>query len=248
MKAPQTNHERLAEFEGNMHRALRSWHKGGGVERCEPALAEMPFEDLLRGDERDSALLARIQLQHTTWQELQCTANALAGDPTASRGDRKKAQAAADEFFARHERDFAFLATLEAADEVNDYDWQQRTIGARLVFRWILAEGFHPLKIMKRLYAVGRAMHVDPFTQLTMEEQGGMFGETKAAVSFRMKVLSGLIKLRGMMGNRLPGQKTPAASASYSGAQMGNHNRANGTKARQGSFLRTLHVPPIKKS
>ena len=71
-----------------------------------------------------------------------------------------------------------------------------------------------------------------------------MFSETKACVSWRMKVLSGLISLRGMIGKRLPGQKSPHSSASYSKAQMGNGNRANGKQAqRQASFLRILHVP-----
>lgn len=239
-----------------MHAALTSWNRGGGREHFEPAISEMPFEDLLRGDDRDGEAIERIQRLHTRWQELQLAANALAEDKTAAKFARQAAQNAADAFYANHQGDFALLATLESADEVNDYDWQQRTMGARLVFRWILAEGFHPLKVMKRLYAVGRAMNVRPFTELTMEEQGKMFGETKAAVSWRMQLLSGLIKLRGMIGHRLPGQKSPDAKKSYHVAALGNSNRANGKangkanghapKVRQASFLRTLHVPTTK--
>lgn len=131
--------------------------------------------------------------------------------------------------------------------EVGEWEWRQRILGVRAMFRWILAEGFHPLKIMKRLYAIGRALDLEPFNRLTMREQGLMFSETKAAVSWRMKQLSGLIKGLGMNGHRLAGQKTSRASDAARAAALGNHNRANGKArrkpaARQKSFLRSLHV------
>jgi hypothetical protein len=88
-----------------------------------------------------------------------------------------------------------------------------------------------------------------------MTEQGKMFSEERATVSWRMKVLSGLIKLRGMRGNRLPGQKTDKASAAARKVATGNKHRIgigkNGKpvgKARQSSFLRKLHVPPLSQS
>lgn len=137
--------------------------------------------------------------------------------------------------------------------EPGEYEWRQRILGAQIVFRWILAEGFNPLKMMKRLFAIGRALRLEPFTQMTMNEQGLMFSETKAAVSWRMKLLSGAIKLRGMAGHRLPGQKTERAVEASRLAALGNHNRTsgggsgagrpvNGHKPRQGSFLRKLRV------
>lgn len=230
-----------------MEHALRSWHAAGGRETHETVIAEMPFESLLRADKKDPEMLARIESIYHHWQELVCAADAL--DQEAKVPDRLRvaARKRADEFRALHEDDFALLTDLQDEDVADEYDWQHRMQGVRLVFRWILAEGFHPLKIMKRLYAVGRAAGIEPFTQLTMEEQGMMFSETKASVSWRMKMLSGLINMRHMAGKRLPGQKSPHSSASYSVAQEGNKNRANGKRApRQASFLRTLHVQKTK--
>lgn len=181
---------KLPVFEVNMHDALRSWHERGGRGTCEPAMVDVPFDEVL-------------------------------------------------------------MTTRDDLDgEAGEYEWRQRIFGARLVFRWILAEGFHPLKIMKRLFAVGRAMRIAPFSELTMTEQGKMFSEERASVSWRMKVLSGLIKLRGMRGHRLPGQKTQHASDVAREAAKGNQHRNGigkngepvGVRAKQQSFLRKLHV------
>ena len=106
-----------------------------------------------------------------------------------------------------------------------DYEMMQRVVGVKGLYRYLLAEGNHPLAIMKRLYAAGAAMNIEAFASLTMEERALMFGETKAAVSFRMKKLSGMIERAGMKGSRLPGQKSKDSTANYSAAQIGNQNR-----------------------
>jgi hypothetical protein len=219
-----TMEKRLAVFEADIHAALRSWHSRGGRHSGDPAVAEMPFDEMLmRERERADSLLSRY----------------ASGEPLS-----------ADEMAELRETyenpdEFARQASQHELDgEPGEYEWRQRILGVKMLFRWILAEGFVPLKIMKRLWAVGRAMNVEPFTQLTMNEQGQMFGETKAAASWRMKVLSGLIKLCGMRGYRLAGQKTDRASEAARKVAMGNTNRANG-HARQSSFLRKLHVPKL---
>jgi hypothetical protein len=109
--------------------------------------------------------------------------------------------------------------------EPGDFEMAQRRAAVAGLFRYLLAEGPHPLKLMKRLFAVGRGLGQPFFRDLTMGEAALMFSETKAAHSWRLKVLSGMIKLRGMHGYRLSGQKTPGASAHYAAAQRGNQNR-----------------------
>lgn len=104
-------------------------------------------------------------------------------------------------------------------------DFYQRRMGVMGFLRYLLSEGPSALKIMKRLYAAGAAMHMEPFCSMTAEERGLMFSDTKAAAAWRLKKLSGEIERQGMKGSRLPGQKTKGASASYSKAQMGNSNR-----------------------
>ena len=126
----------------------------------------------------------------------------------------------------------------EAADEER---MAQRRAAVRALFGYLTAEGPQPLKIMKRLFAVGRGLRLPFFSALTMGEAALMFSETKAAHSWRVKVLSGMIKLQGMKGYRLSGQKTPEAREHYAAAQAGNRNRARkagkgsheGTKARR---------------
>jgi hypothetical protein len=157
-----------------------------------------------------------------------------------------------------------FDAMLQAEDDgkegdAGDYELHQRMIGVKAFFRFLGAAGPDLRQMLKQLAAAGRAMNVEPFSAMTMREVGLMYGETTAAHSWRCKVLSGMIELAGMRGSKLPGQKSKDASASYRAARMGNKNRLGGEegkhgthgknggqekghKARQGSFLRRLHV------
>lgn len=155
--------------------------------------------------------------------------------------------AALRKFYARTKTDAAVIDLpydeIERAEhddpsleEPGEYEFAQRRCGIKGLFRYLLAEGYHPLKIMKRLFAVGRGMRIEPFAEMTYEEAAMMFGETKAAHSWRMKVLSGMIKMNGMQGTKLPGQKSEAASKRYAKAQMGNTNRADGTKRKKPIF------------
>lgn len=113
----------------------------------------------------------------------------------------------------------------DEALEVDEDVLAQRREAIRGVFRYLVAEGPHPLKIMKRLYAVGRGLMIEPFCELTMDESALMFSESKAAHSWRVKFLSGVIERCGMKGSRLPGQKNKSSTANYSMSQAGNSNR-----------------------
>lgn len=230
----------LAIHEANMHEALRSWHSKGGDTR-DPGMVEMPFDELIQVEADAGDDLAKERKEaHAEWLRLQ----AIASDLASRKLPYASAQQAADEYYDEHAEKIAAFIEPCVDDRCGAYEWKQRALGARMVFRWILAEGYHPLKIMKRLWAVGRAMNLEPFTRLTITEQGLMFSETKAACSWRMKVLSGLIKLAGMAGHRLPGQKTDRAVEAARKAATGNRHRAN--SVRQRSFLRKLHVTPGK--
>jgi hypothetical protein len=141
---------------------------------------------------------------------------------------------------------FDALLAIESADDgidggdkgPSDYEMRQRVIGVRTVFGLIKSRGVSMGQMMRQLFAVGRSLNDPFFSSLTMAESAMMFSETKAAHSWRCKVLSGKIKLQGMKGHRLPGQKTPESRAAYAAAATGNSNRA-----RQSSFLRKLAAP-----
>lgn len=130
-----------------------------------------------------------------------------------------------------------FDEILESEDDglegaPSDYEMLQRQKGIEGMFRYLTVEGSHPLKIMKRLYAIGRGFRIAPFVDLTMEEAGLMFGETKAAHSWRFKFLSGKIEQCGMKGSKLAGQKSKFSRGNYSAAQQGNQNRKNGKRRK----------------
>lgn len=116
--------------------------------------------------------------------------------------------------------------------EPGDYEWRQRAIGARSIFTYILSEGAHPLKLLKRLFAAGRGLNVKPFSEFTMEEAAMLCGEKKASHSHRCKLISRLISDAGMHGTRLPGQKSAASSASYAAVARRTCNRRKKPKSR----------------
>lgn len=147
--------------------------------------------------------------------------------------------------------------------KITDYDVRQRMAGARGFIRFLLARGPHPTDMLMQLADGCRTLHIEPFNIMTMEEQAGLFGQGKAAVSFRGKLLSREIRLSGMRADKIPGQKSKAASESYREREIAKKRSGNGTngshppsrgygvtgrpRARQKSFLRQLHVAARKK-
>ncbi len=148
-----------------------------------------------------------------------------------------------------------FQDMLMAEDDGQDeppgeYELIQRRAAVKAFFRFLKMHGESPAAMLKQLAAAGRACSVEPFSKMTMEEIGRLFSETKAAHSWRCKVLSHEIELSGQRGIQLPGQKKASASEVYSRIRQGNTNRAGGKKRRrqrQGSFLKKLHVPKESK-
>ena len=127
---------------------------------------------------------------------------------------------------------------------VGDYEMRQRVIGARALMRFIKGRGVTLPRILQQLCAAGRAVHDPYFASLTFTELGLMFSNTRAAHSFRCKLISGEIELGGMKGMRLPGQKSPESSEIYAKCAKGNKHRAK--KVRQSSFLKRLKIKKKK--
>lgn len=134
----------------------------------------------------------------------------------------------------------------ELEGEVGRYEINQRLAGIRGLLAFLTSKGLHPAAVLKQLYAAGRGFGQEPFCSLTMGEAALMFGETKAAVSWRCKVLSGKIELAGMKGSRLPGQKRPETRETYSAAQRGNCNRRGNPAKRCRSKRRHVSTQALK--
>lgn len=153
------------------------------------------------------------------------------------------------------DRRMPFQDMLMAEDDGQDeppgeYELIQRRAAVRAFFRFLKMHGESPAAMLKQMAAAGRACSVEPFSRMTMEEIGRLFSETKAAHSWRCKVLSHEIELSGQRGSQLPGQKKAAASEVYRKIRKGNSNRKGGKKRcreRQGSFLKKLQVLKVSK-
>jgi hypothetical protein len=134
--------------------------------------------------------------------------------------------------------------------EISDYEMRQRYIGVRAFLRWLKTragiksdEKYRPgpvSNILMQLFAAGRALQDPFFSSLSFTESGLLFSQTKAAASFRGRMISGILEEAGLKGTRLPGQKSPLSIARYAEVQKGNKNRARKVRQRQGSFLSKL--------
>jgi hypothetical protein len=140
-----------------------------------------------------------------------------------------------------HQREAGYASTPRGYEEIlradedeqveaGDYEMRQRALGARAILLWIVSEGLHPKKLVRRLLVVGRACATEPFNLLTMEEAAMLGDEQKATHSARCKVLSRMMQRLGMKGFKIAGQKPESATAKYSASAKGNRNRANSVK------------------
>lgn len=128
----------------------------------------------------------------------------------------------------------------EDSSTVGTYEIHQRMTGVRAFLRYITSRGVHPFDMLTHLADACRAMHVEPFQAMTMGEQAMLFAQSRAAVSFRGKLLSKEIELAGMRGSKLPGQKSKESSESYRALRTGKRKEKRRTV--QKSFLRRLKV------
>jgi hypothetical protein len=123
------------------------------------------------------------------------------------------------------------LDDLLAKEEGEDAQAQRRE-ALSLVLLYFFADGPHPGCVLRRVYAVTKAVKPKLCLDMTLEELALMFGETKAAQQWRIdKIFNDYQRLRGVKGFKAAFQKSDEARAAYSRAQRGNHNRRGNHKA-----------------
>lgn len=135
----------------------------------------------------------------------------------------------------------ARLAEPAEEQEESPDEWvvKEREAGALSMLRFLFSSGAHPLRVMRRTIAAAVAMEMEPYASMTYDEVGMLTGTGKACVSYQMKILANVVKLRaGARFSKLPGQKDPRCKASYSAAQKGNENRKNGKRNGTGHNLK----------
>jgi hypothetical protein len=120
---------------------------------------------------------------------------------------------------------------LDAEDAAQVGELERSAVLNRLL-DYLAADGPHPGCVLRRYFAVVKALQrEDLLCGMTLQELGLMFGETKAAQSWRVKkIFSGYLRGAGAKGFKARFQKSETARAAYARAQLGNTNR-RGKKA-----------------
>lgn len=111
----------------------------------------------------------------------------------------------------------------EEGDSADEAAIRRETLEKML--EYFFADGPAPHRVMKRLYALVKAIRSDLILHMSCEEIGKLFGETRAAVSWRVQqCFNKLIERNGGVG-KAPFQKSDGAREAYAAAQKGNTNR-----------------------
>jgi len=122
------------------------------------------------------------------------------------------------------------LSALLAGEMPDDEDEQRLRSEALAAFvDFVLQDGAHPAHAMKNFFAVVHALRPQALANWTCEDFGQLFGQTKAAHSWRVKKLFGpWIEAKGATQIRARFQKPATSTRAYSEAQKGNRNRRHG--------------------
>jgi hypothetical protein len=110
------------------------------------------------------------------------------------------------------------------------------------MLEYFFGDGPHPGHVVRRIFAMAKAIKPHLVLNMSLEEMGLMLGETKAAGSWRIKQLINR-PLAGTRcaGTHLPWQKSASAVAKYAAAAVGNHNRSQGSKKKKSTKPNKKH-------
>jgi hypothetical protein len=111
---------------------------------------------------------------------------------------------------------------------------EMRRVATLQMFDYFKADGVHPADVLKRVYAVGNHMGIEPFSLLTTRARGLMLGDSHGAQHWRMEQICVNPLLRaGAKSVKAPGQKGLNARAAAARAQQGNSNRRRKRRSRR---------------
>lgn len=127
-------------------------------------------------------------------------------------------------------------------DEESIERWKEHRLAcvqALLDFLW--ADGPHPIKALKRLFAITRRAVPHYLGHMTLEQVSTLLNETKQATQHREeRVWEKFLEQQGFLGTRAPRSKSDEARAKYSEQRKGSQSRLGGKKAlRKYSALRS---------
>lgn len=123
----------------------------------------------------------------------------------------------------------SMLRALRAAE------WEMALTTLRRLFDYFKADGIHPFDVLRRVYASGHHMGIEPFSQLTTRDKSALFGDSHGIHHWLMQqnCVNPLLR-SGAKSVKAPGQKGLGAQAAASCAQQGNQNRKRRRRKRAG--------------
>ena len=120
------------------------------------------------------------------------------------------------------------LSELLASEDGDEEETRLRAEIIVALIDFVLQRGAHPAHALKNFYAVVHAIRPDALPHWTCQDFADLWGETKAAHSWRVKQLFGRLTARGARPIKARFQKPASATPNYSAAQKGNRNRRHG--------------------
>ncbi len=120
------------------------------------------------------------------------------------------------------------------ADTVEDGERLRQEFFQRF-FDFLFEDGPHPGWVLRRLYVLARRYRPDLVLRMNGTDLGLLFGETRAAQSYRMQLIFDRLRGAGARGFRGGGCKSEGSREAYAASAAGNHNRAKGKKKRKSS-------------
>lgn len=121
----------------------------------------------------------------------------------------------------------ALLQAEDGADDEQAAAARSEVLGMMIDFT--LQNGPHPAAVLKNFYALVHALRPQAMPNWTCQNYADLFGETKAAHSWRVKqLMERFVVARGGRPIRARFQKAASSTKNYSAAQKGNRNRRHG--------------------
>jgi len=131
-----------------------------------------------------------------------------------------------------------------APDEDEFEDWKKyRALVIDEFLKFVWADGPHPMKALKRLFAITRRICPEHLSRMTLDQVAILLNETKQATQTREeRVVEDLLKGLGFKSTKAPRGKSDEARANYSKLRKGSKSRLGGKKAmRKYSALRSTN-------
>lgn len=123
-----------------------------------------------------------------------------------------------------------------APNEAEEFEqWKKyRVIVLAQFLDYLWADGPHPIKALKRLFAATRRIFPDRLCNMTLEQVAILLNETRQATQTREeRVVEDLLKGLGFKTTKAPRGKSAEARANYSKQRKGTKSRLGGKKAKR---------------